>query len=83
MKFSALLRPYFEIEFVYIGSLVIKTLVQKQVLDNREQMRESVHSFLEKFVEVCKINTDIQTVIKVDLIIEPSESYDKSKINFK
>ncbi|VDH91319.1 Hypothetical predicted protein [Mytilus galloprovincialis] len=73
-KFSALLRQWFEIEFVYVGSLVIKTLVQKNVLDNQEQMRKSIHSFLEKIVDVCKIKTDVSTVIKVALIIDPGES---------
>ncbi|CAC5397217.1 unnamed protein product [Mytilus coruscus] len=73
-KFSALLRQWFEIEFVYVGSLVIKTLVQKNILENRDQMRKSIHSFLEKIVDVCKINTDVPTVIKVALLIEPCES---------
>ncbi|CAG2249451.1 unnamed protein product [Mytilus edulis] len=34
-------------------------------------MRTSVHSFLEKFVEVCQINTDVPKVIKIALIVEP------------
>ncbi|VDH90795.1 Hypothetical predicted protein [Mytilus galloprovincialis] len=73
-KFSALLRQWFEIEFVYVGSLVIKTLVKKNVLDNQDQMRKSIHSFLEKIVDVCKIKTDVSAVIKVALIIDPGES---------
>ncbi|CAC5409073.1 DDX58 [Mytilus coruscus] len=77
-KFSALLRQWFEIEFVYVGSLVIKTLVHKNVLDNRDEMRTSVHLFLEKIVEVCRINADVPTVIKVALIIEPDE-FDKKE----
>ncbi|XP_071143015.1 uncharacterized protein [Mytilus edulis] len=70
-RFSGVLRPWFEIQFVYIGSLVIKTLVQKKILNDRDQMRTSVHSFLEKFVEVCQINTDVPKVIKIALIVEP------------
>lgn len=73
MKFSDLLRPWFEIEFVYVGSLVIKTLVQKKVLFNHDEMHTSVHSFLEKFVEVCNINTDVPEVINVALIMDPTE----------
>ncbi|VDI22999.1 Hypothetical predicted protein [Mytilus galloprovincialis] len=72
-KCSAQLRQWFEIENVFVGSLVIKTLVQQNVLDNREEFRASVHLFLEKFVEVCRINADVPTVIKVDLIIELGE----------
>lgn len=70
---SQLFRKHFEIEFVYVGSLVIKTLVQQQVLENRDQMRVSVHWFLEKIVEVCKIETDVPEVIQVSLEIEPNE----------
>ncbi|CAC5401442.1 unnamed protein product [Mytilus coruscus] len=72
-KFSALLRQWFEIEFVYVGSLVLTTLVHKNVLDNPDQMRKSIHSFLEKVVEICKIKADVPTVIKVDLIIKFDE----------
>ncbi|VDI42569.1 Hypothetical predicted protein [Mytilus galloprovincialis] len=72
-KCSAQLRQWFEIENVFVGSLVIKTLVQQNVLDNREEFRASVHLFLEKFVEVCRINADVPTVIKVALIIELGE----------
>lgn len=83
VKFSEMLQPWFEIEFVHIGSLVIKTLVQKKVLDNRDQMRASVQSFLEKVVEVCKINTDVPSVIKVDLIIQLDETDNEGEISFK
>lgn len=72
-KRSARLRQWFEIENVFEGSLVIQTLVQQNVLDNREEFRASVHLFLEKFVEVCRINADVPTVIKVALIIELGE----------
>ncbi|CAG2239876.1 unnamed protein product [Mytilus edulis] len=68
-KFSGVLRPWFEIEFVHVGSLVIKTLVPKEVLDNRDQMKKSIQAFLEKVVEVCHINTELSTVIKVDLVV--------------
>ncbi|VDI63526.1 Hypothetical predicted protein [Mytilus galloprovincialis] len=72
-KRSARLRQWFEIENVFEGSLVIQTLVQQNVLDNREEFRASVHLFLEKFVEVCRINADVPTVIEVALIIELGE----------
>ncbi|XP_076075952.1 uncharacterized protein LOC143046747 [Mytilus galloprovincialis] len=72
-KRSARLRQWFEIENVFEGSLVIQTLVQQNVLDNQEEFRASVHLFLEKFVEVCRIHADVPTVIKVALIIELGE----------
>ncbi|VDI77769.1 Hypothetical predicted protein [Mytilus galloprovincialis] len=68
-KFSGVLRPWFEIEFVHVGSLVIKTLVPKKVLDNRDQMKKSIQAFLEKIVEVCHINTELTTIIKVVLVV--------------
>lgn len=82
-KFSSLLRQWFEIEFVYVGSLVLSTLVKKNVLDNPDQMRTSIQLFLEKLVELCKINADVPTVIKVDLIIKLDELVYKGKIHFK
>ncbi|VDH92655.1 Hypothetical predicted protein [Mytilus galloprovincialis] len=72
-KFSSLLRQWFEIEFVYVGSLVLSTLVNKNVLDNPDQMRTSIQLFLEKVVELCNIDADVPTVIKVDLIIKLDE----------
>ncbi|VDI13102.1 Hypothetical predicted protein [Mytilus galloprovincialis] len=80
VKFSEMLRPWFEIEFVYVGSLVIKTLVQKKFLDNRDQMRTSIHSFLEKVVEVCKIDSDETSVIRVDLFIQLDEIDNKDQL---
>lgn len=78
-KFSELLRPWFEIEFVYVGSLVIKTLARKNVICNRDLMRASVHLFLIKVVEVCKINTDVPEIINVTLMIDPEEFEYKGK----
>lgn len=72
---SHLLRRYFEIEFVYVGSLVIKTLVPQHILNDRDQMKRSVHLFLEKVVEVCKINTDESAIIKVALIVFEESDY--------
>ncbi|VDI49215.1 Hypothetical predicted protein [Mytilus galloprovincialis] len=78
-KFSSLLRQWFEIEFVYVGSLVLSTLVKQNVLDNPDQMRTSIQLFLEKVVELCKINADVPTVIKVDLIIKLDELVHREK----
>lgn len=72
-KFSDLLRQWFEIEFVYVGSLVIKTLVSANVLNDRDKMRNSVQSFLEKIVEVCNINTDVSSVIRVALMVSADD----------
>ncbi|CAC5409072.1 unnamed protein product [Mytilus coruscus] len=52
------------------GSKVYVTETDK---NNRDEMRTAVHLFLEKFVEVCRINSDEHTVIKVALITEPDE----------
>lgn len=73
LNFSRLFQPWVEIQFVYVGSLVIKGFVQKHVLDDRDKMRNLVHSFLEKFVKVCEISTDVSIVIKVDLMVELNE----------
>ncbi|XP_052068994.1 uncharacterized protein LOC127708185 [Mytilus californianus] len=76
---SHLLRRYFEIEFVYVGSLVIKTLVPRHILNDRDQMQRSVHLFLEKVLEVCKINTDESAIIKVALIVSEESCYQEKE----
>lgn len=68
-NFSGLLRQWFEIEFVYVGSLVIQTLVTANVVNDRDRMRKSVQSFLEKVVEVCHIKTDVSLNIRVALMV--------------
>lgn len=78
---SALLRQFFEIEFVHVGSLVIKTLAPKEVLDNRDQMKKSIQAFLEKIVEICQINTELSTVIKVDLVVSDESDDTTGKID--
>lgn len=67
---SSMLKRWFEIQFVYVGSLVIHTFVTAHVVNDRDKMRMSVHSFLRKVVEVCMINTDDSSVIRVALMVE-------------
>ena len=66
---SCLLKQWFEIEFVYIGSLVIITIVPEHILSNYDDFKSAVRSFLTKIVEVCQLETDTPTVVKVDLNI--------------
>ena len=68
-NFSCLLKQWFEIEFVYIGSLVIRTIVPEHILSNYDDFKSAVRSFLAKIVEVCQLETDTPTVVKVDLNI--------------
>ena len=63
------LEQKFEIEFVYIGSLVIRTIVPEHILSNYDDFKSAVRSFLAKIVEVCQLDTDTPTVVKVDLSI--------------
>ena len=66
---SCLLKQWFEIEFVCIGSLVIRTIVPEHILSNYDDFKSAVRSFLAKIVEVCQLETDTPTVVKVDLNI--------------
>ena len=68
-NFSCLFKPCFEIEFIYIGSLVIRTIVPEHILSNYDDFKSAVRSFLAKIVEVCQLDTDTPTVVKVDLNI--------------
>ena len=66
---SCLIKQWFEIEFVYIGSLVIRTIVPEHILSNYDDFKSAMRSFLAKIVEVCQLDTDTPTVVKVDLNI--------------
>jgi hypothetical protein len=68
-RFSYLLNEWFEIECVYIGSLVIRTKVPEHILSNYDDFKSAVRSFLAKIVEACQLDTDTPTVVKVDLNI--------------
>ena len=70
-KFSSLLKQWFEIEFVYIGSLVIRTIVPEHILSNYDEFKSAVRSFLAKIVEICQLDTDTPTVVKVILSVFP------------
>ena len=59
----------FEIEFVYIGSLVIRTKVPEHILSNYDDFKSAVRLFLAKIVDACQLDTDTPTVVKVDLNI--------------
>jgi hypothetical protein len=67
--FPCLSNECFEIEFVSIGSLVIRTKVPEHILSNYDDFKSAVRSFLAKIVEVCQLDTDTPTVVKVDLNI--------------
>ncbi|CAG2251240.1 unnamed protein product [Mytilus edulis] len=47
--------------------------------NNPDQMRTSIQLFLEKVVELCNINADVPTVIKVVLIIKLDELVHREK----
>ena len=68
---SCLLKQWFEIEFVYIGSLVIRTIVPEHILSNYDDFKSAVRSFLAKIVEICQLDTYTPTVVKVVLSVFP------------
>jgi hypothetical protein len=49
--------------------LVIQTIVPEHILSNYDNFKSAVRSFLAKIVEVCQLETDTPTVVKVDLNI--------------
>ena len=66
---SRFINQLFEIESVCMGSLVIMTIVPEHILSNYDDFMSAVRSFLAKIVEVCQLDTDTPTVVKVDLSI--------------
>ncbi|CAG2205574.1 unnamed protein product [Mytilus edulis] len=68
-QMSAMIKQWFKVEFVYIGSLVITTSVPKHVLLEREFLQSAIKSFLENIVKVCNIDTSKHERIQVDFTV--------------
>lgn len=60
---------FFQIVFVYKGSLVIHTTAPKRVLQNEEDLHLAIKLFLEDFVEICNLGSDIKAVVNVDVVL--------------
>lgn len=52
-----------------VGSLVIKTTANPDIMKDRETFQNAVRAFLEKLVEVCQIDTSIPATIPVEISI--------------
>jgi hypothetical protein len=69
--FPCLSNECFEIEFVSIGSLVIRTKVPEHILSNYDDFKSAVRSFLVKIVEACQLDTD---TITAGIILKKEET---------
>lgn len=71
-KVAALLEEVFQIEFVMLGSLIIKTSVSLKITQNTELFADAVESFLMNILEKCSIDTNEYYVIPVFLTCNAS-----------
>lgn len=60
---------YFQILSARIGSLVIKTTANPDVMKDRETFQNAIKSFLKKLVEVCEIDTSVPVTVPVEINI--------------
>lgn len=58
-------NQWFQIEFVFEGSLIISTSVSEFVL--RHSLHEAIESFLRDFIELCEIDTSIPSILKIEV----------------
>ncbi|CAG2229537.1 unnamed protein product [Mytilus edulis] len=72
-KVAALLEEVFQIEFVMLGSLIIKTSVPLKIIQNTESFAEAVESFLRNIWRESKIDTSEYHVIPVYLTFNASD----------
>ncbi|XP_063425373.1 uncharacterized protein LOC134708656 [Mytilus trossulus] len=59
----------FQILSARIGSLVIKTTANLDMMKDRETFQNAVKSFLKKLVEVCEIDTSVPVTVPVEINI--------------
>ncbi|VDH99037.1 Hypothetical predicted protein [Mytilus galloprovincialis] len=65
----SLIGQKFHIEFVYKGSLLIQTKAPMFLLQNYKLFVEAVESFLRHFVDICGLDTEVKTIVKVELVV--------------
>lgn len=65
----SLIGQKFHIEFVYKGSLLIQTKAPMFLLQNFKLFVEAVESFLRHFVDICGLDTEVKTIVKMELVV--------------
>ncbi|CAC5362326.1 unnamed protein product [Mytilus coruscus] len=68
-NFSSLMGSFFRIVFVYKGSLVIQTTAPICFLQNEKDLQLAVKLFLGDLVDVCKLDSDTKTIVKVEVVL--------------
>ncbi|XP_071176863.1 uncharacterized protein [Mytilus edulis] len=82
-NFSSLMGKFFRIEFVYKGSLVIQTSAQLSFLQNDDEFQLAVESFLKDFLDICNLDTDTKTIVKVKITISNEKFESKYVVSKK
>ncbi|CAC5365974.1 unnamed protein product [Mytilus coruscus] len=63
------LKPQKTIQFIYTGSLVIEITTSKIIVNNADALSADILSFLETFCKVTEINTNIGTLVDVEIFV--------------
>ncbi|XP_052059554.1 uncharacterized protein LOC127700194 [Mytilus californianus] len=66
---SFMMGKWFHIVFVYKGSLLIQTTAPMFLLQNDKSFVEAVESFLRHFVDICGLDMEVKTIVKVELVV--------------
>ncbi|CAG2204777.1 unnamed protein product [Mytilus edulis] len=67
---SALLKEWLEIEFVYIGSLVIKTTILESIVVDEHTFVSAIKSFISTIVDLCDLDSPTRQIIDVLLDVQ-------------
>ncbi|XP_076105116.1 uncharacterized protein LOC143073446 isoform X2 [Mytilus galloprovincialis] len=67
---SALLKEWFEIEFVYVGSLVIETTILESIVVDEHTFVSAIKSFISTIVDLCDLDSPTRQIIDVLLDVQ-------------
>ncbi|VDI28997.1 Hypothetical predicted protein [Mytilus galloprovincialis] len=67
---SALLKEWFEIEFVYVGSLVIETTILESIVVDEHTFVSAIKSFISTIVDLCDLDYPTRQIIDVLLDVQ-------------
>lgn len=65
---TAMLKDRFQVEIVYVGSLITVTSIPNVILQHVELLPSSIRFFLQ-YIDVCELKTEIPEPVVVDFTV--------------
>lgn len=67
---SSMWNEWFEIEFVYVGSLMIETTIQESIVADKNMFFSAIKSFVAALVDLCDLDSSSRQIIVVLLGVQ-------------